>query len=114
MRFCLVVGGEWVVAEDRQEVGQGENDGQEAGGPKANFDLVSLAVPDQVGHAPALSLGALIVVRHFEWMEMGLWCFPLFKTLLLYFAKKSQLCLIFCLFKSCCGKAVSVVTDFGL
>ena len=53
---CFVVGGEGVVAEHGQEVGHGEDHGEESCGPKADLDLVSLAVADEVAQASLMLL----------------------------------------------------------
>ena len=47
-----------MVPEHGQEVGQGEDDGEEPCGPEADLDLVSLAVADEVAQASLLAAAA--------------------------------------------------------
>ena len=49
-----------MVPEHRQEVGQGEDDGEEPCGPEADLDLVSLAVADEVAQASLLAAAAAL------------------------------------------------------
>ena len=59
-----------MVAEHGQEVGNGKNHGEQAGGPKANFNLVGLAVAHQIGNPPWMALiGLTGLIRH-----LGLRC----------------------------------------
>ena len=49
-----------MVPEHGQEVGQGEDDGEEPCGPEADLDLVSLAVADEVAQASLLAAAAAL------------------------------------------------------
>ena len=52
-----------MVPEHRQEVGQGEDDGEESCGPEADLDLVSLTVADEVAQASLLAAAAAAALR---------------------------------------------------
>ena len=49
-----------MVPKHGQEVGQGEDDGEESCGPEADLDLVSLAVADEVAQASLLAAAAAL------------------------------------------------------
>ena len=51
-----------MVPKHGQEVGQGEDDGEESCGPEADLDLVSLAVADEVAQASLLAAAAALCI----------------------------------------------------